>query len=295
MIEIFNSENIFLIVLAFIWLVFASIQDLRKREVANWLNFSLIGFALAYRAFYSAFTLNYMFFLYGVIGFAIFFALAYAFYYSRLFAGGDAKLLMALGAVLPFSGFTNTLSSFVNNLFILGFFIFLLLLVGGVYGLLYSLALVLIRRKEFSREFKKQFLARKKLFFLSLICAFVFFVIILAFGENLLLVLPVIILLFPFLFIYAKSVEESCLVKFVSIKELREGDWLYHDLKIKNKKIKTNWQGLSSSELEFIRKNYKKKILIKQGIPFVPSFLIAFIILLILWNLHWDFYNLFGF
>ncbi len=34
--------NYFLIVIAFIWILFAVVQDLRKREVANWVNFSLL-------------------------------------------------------------------------------------------------------------------------------------------------------------------------------------------------------------------------------------------------------------
>ena len=38
--------EIFLIILALIWLIFAVISDLKTREVPNWLNFSLIIFAL---------------------------------------------------------------------------------------------------------------------------------------------------------------------------------------------------------------------------------------------------------
>jgi len=50
--EIFSSANIFLIVIAIVWMIFAVIQDFRKREVANWWNFSLIAFVLAYRLFF---------------------------------------------------------------------------------------------------------------------------------------------------------------------------------------------------------------------------------------------------
>lgn len=44
-------KEVFLIVLCLIWIAFAVIQDLRKREIANWLNFSLIIFAIAFRFF----------------------------------------------------------------------------------------------------------------------------------------------------------------------------------------------------------------------------------------------------
>ena len=53
------TENLFLIVLAFIWIIVAIVQDFRKREIANWLNFSLIAIVLAYRAFVSIAILNY--------------------------------------------------------------------------------------------------------------------------------------------------------------------------------------------------------------------------------------------
>ena len=97
-------EVIFLFVLALIWIVFATIQDLRKREVANWLNFSLIIFALGFRFFYSLFSdIGFNFLYQGLIGFGIFFILGNLLYYGKMFAGGDAKLMIALGAVLPFS------------------------------------------------------------------------------------------------------------------------------------------------------------------------------------------------
>ena len=107
------TAEIFLFALAFIWLAVASLQDIKKREVANWLSFSLILFALAFRGFYALFNADFWFFLNGVIGLAIFYAIATALYYARLFAGGDLKLLMALGAVLPVYG------SFLGNIIFL--------------------------------------------------------------------------------------------------------------------------------------------------------------------------------
>ncbi|MBI2056754.1 hypothetical protein HYT91_00690 [Candidatus Pacearchaeota archaeon] len=46
---------IFLVALALVWMIFAVVQDLKKREIANWVNFSLIIFALGFRFFYSLF------------------------------------------------------------------------------------------------------------------------------------------------------------------------------------------------------------------------------------------------
>ena len=104
-------EVIFLSVFALIWLIFASIQDLRTRMVSNWISFSLIIFVLGFRFFYSLFNENFAFFYQGLIGLGIFFVLGNLLYYGKMFAGGDAKLMIALGAVLPFS------ENFFKNLF----------------------------------------------------------------------------------------------------------------------------------------------------------------------------------
>mgnify|MGYP001594423394 FL=1 len=132
----------FLFAIALLWIIFASMQDIRKREVANWLNFSLLALALSYRAFYSSIYDDYIFFLFGFFGVIIFGIFAYAFYYSRVFAGGDAKLLIALGAVFPF----EKPMDFIILPFI---FIFLLFLSGSIYGLVYSLGIVSKNRRVF--------------------------------------------------------------------------------------------------------------------------------------------------
>jgi len=96
-------EIIFLLALGIVWILFASIQDLKTREVANWLSFSLVIFALAFRLFYSI-NLRDMNFLYqGFLGLGIFFIIGNLMYYGRVFAGGDAKLMIVLGSILPLS------------------------------------------------------------------------------------------------------------------------------------------------------------------------------------------------
>ena len=88
----------------------------------------------------------------------------------------------------------------------------------------------------------------------------------------------------------AKSVEESFMIKNINARNLREGDWLYHDLKIGKKVIKASFEGLSKKDIELIQKHYKnkKKIVVKEGIPFVPVFLIIFILFLFLRNSSWE-------
>ncbi len=273
------NENLFLIILAVIWIVIAVIQDLRKREVANWWNFSLIAVALSYRAFLSLWKLDYLYIIYGIMGFGIFFIVANLFYYSRVFAGGDAKLLMALGAVLPFS------NVFMNNVKVFIFFIFGLLFFGSFYALLYSFVLVIKRWKDFKKEFLKQLKNNEKMMNICFIIAVILSMLFLILGLKIMIAFPIIILVFPILFSYAKSIEEACMIKDVNVKNLVIGDWLYQDIGIryrgKKKIIKPSWEGLDEEEINVLKKSGKKKVKVKEGIPFTPSFLFAFIFLII--------------
>ena len=257
------------------------IQDLKRREVDNLWNFSLIAFALAYRFSVSIYTSNFWFFINGLIGLFIFLILGNIFYYSRLFAGGDAKLLIALGSILPLS------YNWLINFKIFGFFVLLFLLGGSIYVFIWSLFLTMINWSKFSREFAKQLRNHKNIF---LICLAFFVVGAVASFIRVEFILSAIFLLFFILFIYSKAVEESCLVKAISTKELTEGDWLYEDIYVNGRKIEKSWHGVSKEELSLIRKKYRRKILVKYGIPFTPSFLIGFLgdCLLFLYLNHLD-------
>lgn len=275
---ILNPENLFLIVIGVIWIIGAIIQDFRKREVDNIWNFSLIGIALAYRLGVSIFNGNYWFFMNGVFGFLIFLALGNAFYYSRLFAGGDAKLLISLGAIMPLS------YAWIFNFEIFGIFILLFLLGGSVYGIIYSFVLITRNWEKFKQEFARFSEKYKRMYIISFAFAIIIMGILFLMGETRLFLIGLIFLLFPVLFVFSKAIEESCLVKKIPAQKVTVGDWLYEDVWIGRKLIKAKWEGVSKKDLGLIRK-CKKKILVKQGIPFTPSFLIGFIGLLIWENL----------
>ncbi|MEK6914633.1 MAG: prepilin peptidase [Nanoarchaeota archaeon] len=272
---IINNENLFLILLAVVWIIGAILQDIKRREVDNIWNFSLIAFALAYRFSLSIFNGNYMFFLNGIVGLIIFLFLGNLFYYGRLFAGGDAKLLIALGSILPLS-YEWIINFKIFLVFISGF-----LFGGSIYVFLWSIVLVFLNFEKFSREYKKQSMSYKNYFIYSfifvLILSFLFYFI-----NKILIFSALVFLLFPFLFIFARAIEEVCMIKKVSVDKLTVGDWLYEDLYVKGKKIEKNWEGLSYEDLKLIQKKYNRKVLVKYGIPFTPSFLIGFFLILYL-------------
>lgn len=255
------NEYIFLYALAFLWIIFAVFQDLKYREISNWLNFSFIAFVLVYRLFYSSVIGDYDFFFKGILGILLFVALGYGFYYSRVFAGGDAKLLFGLGGIFPY----NSYSDFV---FYSLLFIFLLLVSGVIYTLIYSTFIVFKNKKEFTLEFKRQFYTNKFIFYFSVIFSFA-----LLFFVKSLFFIPVFLF---FVFVYAKSLEKSSMIKLMSPHLITEGDWLYESVKIGNRKIEPSVHGLSYEDILLLRK-YDKKAKIKLGVPFAPAFLISLI------------------
>ncbi len=275
-----------IIILTSIWLVFAVIQDFKYREIANWLNFSLIIFALAIRAFYSAFNADYKYILFGIAGLGIGFILANIFYYSRMFAGGDAKLLIALGVVIPFA------DTWRENALIGLIFLASLLFIGGIYSLIYSSGLAYNNKTKFNSKFKQEFKKNGKYFYLVLIIAIFIVLTAFYFNEWIFVIFSGILFIFPWLYVYTKAVEESCMLKLVNAKDLTVGDWLAERIIVKGKEINPYWEGLNEEQLQLIQKNYKKKVLIKQGIPFSLSFLLAFLVLIYIkyamggdWNL----------
>ena len=247
------EEYYFLFGLGLLWSIFAVVQDLKTREVSNWLNFSLIGFALAYRVFYSLFINDYLFFVSGLLGFGVFFGLSHLFYYTKVFAGGDAKLLMGFGVILPYSNF--------NELFSIGvIFLFALFFFGALYGLIYSVFIVI---KNFDKVKKA-----KWLFVILLL-----FSVLLMFLDYSTIIFGIFLILMLFLYAYVKALD-LCMIKLVKFKDLQEGDWLEREIRVGKKIIKKSVHGLSKEDIKLL-KRFRKSVYIKEGIPFTPAFLLA--------------------
>ena len=276
-------EVIFLWVLALVWIVFATVQDLKSREIANWLNFSLIIFALGFRFFYSLFSAaDFTFFYQGVIGLGIFFVIGNFLYYGRMFAGGDAKLMIALGAVLPIYGTVMANASVFLTFLLLFFFS------GAVYSLLVSGFFAVKNFKPFRKEFVSLFKKKQKILYPAMFVGLV--VMVLGFIESLFFILGIAFFLLPYFYVFAKAVDEACMIKKVKAKDLTEGDWLYKSVKVGSKRIKATWSGLSKKDIALIKKRYNK-VEVRQGIPFTPAFLISMVVLFILYLLGVKLWN----
>lgn len=256
--------------LAITALLAGSITDIRKHEFPYWISYGFLFGALGIRLLYSISVSNYNYLLNGLLGFAVFFVVGYLMYKSSQWGGGDVSAAMGIGAVLGF------------NISALIFFI-LLIASGAVYGILWSVYLAIKNRKAFSKKFEKEFRKLKIIFIFAcvlLICSIIFYsslefsIAFLCLGLSITFVIGLIS------FIFVKAVEESCLIKKISASQLTEGDWIMEEIRMKGKLIASpKYHGITMKQINML-KNYRGKIQIKLGVPFLPAFLIAYVALM---------------
>ena len=164
-----------------------------------------------------------------------------------------------------------------------------ILIFGALYGIFYGIFLAIKNKKAFVEEFKKinrdEKLYKLRLYLVCL-TIFVFLMNMLLINDltTKLVISFVLILavLYPYLIIFVKSVEYSSMYNFVSVKKLTEGDWVEQDIKIKGKIIyKKKKLGIEKHDIEKLIRYKIKKVLVKQGIPFVPPIFLGLLFTII--------------
>ncbi len=286
--------DILLLTLGFLGLITASIMDIKTREVPDLINYGLIITGSAIRLFDAIINNNWQTLLYTLLGFIAFFIIANLMYYSKQWGGGDAKLLMAVSII--FAQYPSSLLSFLSpNLSVFPFlmiFFINLLIIGSIYGLLFTIFLALKNKEKFIKEFrhysqeKSILLARKLFWFLAIIIlATMFLTDFSLLLSSILIILIIFIAAMPYLITFIRAVEKACMYHMIDTGRLTEGDWISADIIINNRLIyKSTSPGVTRHQIEEIKKHNIKKVLIKEGMPFVPSFLIAMIFTLVVGN-----------
>lgn len=268
--------DLLLVIIGLAGLLFGSATDLKKREVPDWMNYSLVAAGLGIRLINGLVGNDPGYFTSGLIGLAAMFIIGNIMYYTKQWGGGDAKLLIALGAIFATTPyFIETQYPFLLILFINIIFF------GAIYGVLYGIFLAMKNKEKFVAECKKlvktQAIRNLKLFILAFV---IMFVISLFFDSQMLSIFIGIAALFFIVMTYSwilmKSVENACMYKVIAIDQLTPGDWIV-DQAIK-KKYGIPALGIEKKQVEAIRNSGIKRIEIKEGIPFVPSFLVGFLI-----------------
>jgi len=282
--------DIILLSIAFVALVIGTITDIKTREVPDWVNFSLIFAGLGLRLIYSAAMSDWRYLLHGIAGFGAFVALGYLMFYTGQWGGGDSKMMMGLGALMG-------LKFELNPVPLLLVFLFNVLLVGAVYGIVYSLVLAAKNWKKFVRNFKdtlgsRQMVRLRKMKFAILIVLAAIVILLLKkinidfLSICVLAALAMFAYLSIYLIIFIKAVENAAMFKLIPPEKLTEGDWIAKDVVVDGKKIVGPKDlGIDREQIKQLialkKKGKVKKVKVKYGIPFVPSFLAAFVLSLL--------------
>lgn len=278
-----------LVIVSFLWLVIASIFDIKTREVPDLLSYSLIAIGLGLRVIGSLVYWRADFILYGLLGFGVFFCLANIMYYTRQWGGGDAKLLIGLGAVFGSYLDVGVFNPKLDLPFLIVFLINVLI-AGAVYNICWGIGLGIKHRKKVLIELQKLSSEKLKCIrlgwigFIAIVIFSILFLndVIFIFGIT----LGVLVVAISYLIFFMKIVERVGMQKLVPINKLTEGDWLVNDVKIDNRVVcRAAGLGLKEDDIANIKKAKIKGVLIKEGVPFVPSFLIGLILSVVWGNL----------
>lgn len=269
---------------ALVGLIAATYSDMKTREVPDWVNYGMIFAGLGIRALYSVAELDYTTILYGVLGLLLFFLVASVMYYTGQWGGGDAKMLMGIGALM---GLTIPKGFTFDQIPDLIIFWILLLLAGAVYGLGVSIFLSIKHaaklRAEFIPTFKDSWTRLVAALLTAAVAAGTALLVSDTFIRLLLTILAALVVFTYLLWLYVRVVEKACMIKDLTIDKLREGDWIAEDVIIDKKRIcGPKDLGIEKKQIELLKKLAAKgkvqTIRVKEGIPFLPPFLIAFIL-----------------
>ena len=99
-----NFSSIFLIqiIVTILFSILATIFDLKKNFVPDWLNNLLLAFGLSSNLILTIVTSNVKFILASIISMLITYAISYLLWQLHLWGGGDVKLFTSIATVIPF-------------------------------------------------------------------------------------------------------------------------------------------------------------------------------------------------
>jgi Flp pilus assembly protein protease CpaA len=268
-----------LLILLFLGLVIAAYRDIRKREVPDTVSYGLMALGLLGGLCIALLESNPALFLDHLFGLLLGATIGVVMYYGRQWGGGDAKLVMGVGAVLGF---------LPDNLLFLGFLL-LLIVCGALYGVAVTLWLALVRhRKRFLLAFRAIIRtpmvhrARIMLVLTGVACV----IALLFVPPELRIVIGFLLIgvyLLTYAWIFSRAVEESIFIKEYPVGRLTEGDWIAQDVRVRGRVIvKKNIPGITLRQIARLRRLKVKRVWVKEGIAFVPAFLLAFLAMVLL-------------
>ncbi len=277
-------------IIIIIGLIIGSIIDLKKREVPDLLNYFLITIGIMFGLVTSIVLWNpwpILSSIGGLIGGYLFGALMF---YTGQWGGGDAKMLMGIGAIIgmpiigPMSIAQGTLPLFAT-------LILSILFAGAVYCMGFMVYLLIKKQKEIKQYLKKPKQKIKFQKYKIILASIITVILAISFIPRLeiiqptLLIIASMILLGGIAIITSKIIEKVCMIKSIPVNELTEGDWIVKDILVKGKKIcGPKDLGITLEQIEELKKHHIKEIVVKEGIPFIPGFLLGYIVIVVFGN-----------
>ncbi len=247
---ILNPLNIFTI----IYLIIASYSDYKTREIPDYVNYSAFIIGFLYRSYSAIINQNHYFLLIPLILSLTLFGISYLLYITGGWGGGDTKLLTTTAMLL---GWEENNPYFFAK-YLLGLFIFMFL-----WSMIYALTIGLLNYKKVWKNMHKPRLLT------LIITGIILYTII----KN-----KIILILFALLSLIEpiKIIQDTCFIKEIKAKELTLGDWIVKKTRIGNYELKPRKTGANEEDLRKVKKS-NKKILIKEGVPLAPAFLLAYL------------------
>jgi preflagellin peptidase FlaK len=99
---IFSTVFLIQIIVTIFFAILASIYDIKKGFVPDWLNYFLIFFGLSSNLILSFVTSNLKYFLASFISMFVTYAVSYMLWKLHMWGGGDVKLFTSIATVIPF-------------------------------------------------------------------------------------------------------------------------------------------------------------------------------------------------
>jgi len=271
-------EIIFLVV-AFAGSIVASVSDLRTTEIPDEIPYVMMAIGILGHLLKSYLIWSYMPFVLSMIYGLGFLGFGFLMYFTGQWGGGDAKILSAIGFLIP------ELTVINKSLFFplpLSFF-FNVFMIGAVYMIFYAIVLSIMNRNIWS-IFLKDLRANARMILVFNFCLIIVvflseivisryfqsfrFIDMIFFGLTIVLASLGFLLLWKFV----KVVETVGFKKKIPVSKLRVGDVPdYYKI----------WEGITEKELKKIKGSGKKYIWIKEGVRFAPAFPLALLFTLL--------------
>ena len=253
----------------------AGIWDLKTTDIPDKIPHLMMVAGVAIAVAESVLQSNYWILFSSLISGGSLFAIGFLMYYFGQWGGGDAKILSAIGFLIP-----SIPSQFPGKI-ILPFpisFLFNVFLIGTIYMLSYAVIYAFMNRKLLGIFFK-DVKGNQKVIYLGSVAMFACFFIINYFLSTYLLdyfnlqiaLINSILLLIGTVGIYvifkfAKIVQDHGFTKKIPISKLKVGDVL-----LENKLF----EGITEKEIKKLKRTGKRFVSVKEGVRFGLAFPLA--------------------